>query len=419
MATRGQPISASTDADPLEAIRQVGWALLEHRAELGRAIAQRIAEDIPSYRSASPVLLEDVLGGSSATGELLARAFADGVELRREDVESVREVARRRVHQGVTLETFQHAYRAALSAFWDACTTREASLQLAGFALKAMDLVATQAAEAYVREDTRIRTQSGREARDLLELLISGQYIEDARRHPVAPGLDPAGQLTVVVGRIESTAIPVTDALQVARDALEEAMSIGRAKPLAAIRQGEIVLITPAGHETRRRTSLTVARGRNFTEHDVDIHYGVSSPAFGFPGVQRAYREATLSLSYSSSPRPIVALSDLSSLECALIGAGETTRTVIAAKGDALRGLPQEERTLTIDTVRAFAAADLNIARAAAAMHVHPNTVRYRLARIATTTGHDPKTFAGLVELICVLETITPDRPDSITSTSA
>jgi carbohydrate diacid regulator len=190
MATRGQPISASTDADPLEAIRQVGWALLEHRAELGRAIAQRIAEDIPSYRSASPVLLEDVLGGSSATGELLARAFADGVELRREDVESVREVARRRVHQGVTLETFQHAYRAALSAFWDACTdhamrlktTREASLQLAGFALKAMDLVATQAAEAYVREDTRIRTQSGREARDLLELLISGQYIEDARR---------------------------------------------------------------------------------------------------------------------------------------------------------------------------------------------------------------------------------------------
>jgi DNA-binding PucR family transcriptional regulator len=38
-------------------------------------------------------------------------------------------------------------------------------------------------------------------------------------------------------------------------------------------------------------------------------------------------------------------------------------------------------------------------------MHVHPNTVRYRLQQIAARTGFDPRTFAGLVELTCVLET--------------
>ena len=37
-------------------------------------------------------------------------------------------------------------------------------------------------------------------------------------------------------------------------------------------------------------------------------------------------------------------------------------------------------------------------------MHVHPNTVRYRLEQIATKTGHDPRTFTGLVDLICILE---------------
>jgi DNA-binding PucR family transcriptional regulator len=42
-------------------------------------------------------------------------------------------------------------------------------------------------------------------------------------------------------------------------------------------------------------------------------------------------------------------------------------------------------------------------------MHLHPNTVRYRLERIATTTGHDPRTFAGLVELLCILEMLDDD----------
>ena len=58
-----------------------------------------------------------------------------------------------------------------------------------------------------------------------------------------------------------------------------------------------------------------------------------------------------------------------------------------------------------METIRAFSSADLNVARAAEQMHVHPNTVRYRLRQIATRTGHDPRTFAGLADLVCILET--------------
>ena len=54
--------------------------------------------------------------------------------------------------------------------------------------------------------------------------------------------------------------------------------------------------------------------------------------------------------------------------------------------------------------MRAFAAASLNVTTAASDLGLHPNTLRYRLDRIAEQTGHDPRTFAGLVELICVLE---------------
>jgi DNA-binding PucR family transcriptional regulator len=41
---------------------------------------------------------------------------------------------------------------------------------------------------------------------------------------------------------------------------------------------------------------------------------------------------------------------------------------------------------------------------------VHPNTVRYRLARIAETVGHGPRTFTGLADLVCILEIVDGER---------
>jgi DNA-binding PucR family transcriptional regulator len=78
---------------------------------------------------------------------------------------------------------------------------------------------------------------------------------------------------------------------------------------------------------------------------------------------------------------------------------------MIASKGNSLRALPDEDLAAAVETIRAFSTADLNVAKAAEQLHVHPNTVRYRLQQIATKTGYDPRTFAGLVDLISILET--------------
>jgi hypothetical protein len=158
-------------------------------------------------------LIADLRAGATATAEVLARAFAEGSTLRREDLAFLREVAARRVHQGISLEEFLHAYRVALLAIWDASAeeasrlkiSREAGFGLARSAIDAIDIITTQAAEAYLREENRLRTQSGRAARDLVERLIDGQSIDPGRRHPAAPGLDPTGQLLTVVGTIQQT----------------------------------------------------------------------------------------------------------------------------------------------------------------------------------------------------------------------
>jgi sugar diacid utilization regulator len=245
--------------------------------------------------------------------------------------------------------------------------------------------------------------QSGREARDLVERLIRGQPVGD-RRHSVAPGLDPTGRLVTIVARVEQAAGAIGDALQATRDVLEGSLALGSARPLVAIRQGEVVAIAAGTSARHAAARLRMLRRRVLDAHAADVHFGVSIPMTGFASVQRAYQDAALSLSYSSAARPIVSLADLSALECALLGADAATREVIGSKGNALHALPDSDRAAAIELVRAFSDADLNVSRAAHALGVHPNTVRYRLDRVAATTGHDPRTFAGLVELLCVAE---------------
>jgi DNA-binding PucR family transcriptional regulator len=341
----------------------IAAALVSRQHEIGRAIAQRVVAEIPEYARAPEDLLEDLVAGATATVGLLARAFAG--DLQRDDLRLIRDLAARRVHQGISLEAFLHAYRVALFAYWDACAqeatradlSRDAGLQLARAALDAMDLMTSQAAEGYLREESRLQAESGRQARDAIERMLAGRPPGNVRL--------PAAPLVTVVGQA------VDDA---AREALRERLP----RALIARREDEIVIVASA----RTAPAALEHRGR----------FGISLPTETVTGIQQAYREATLALSYATDTRPVVELADLSAFECLLVGADATTRAVIAAQP----GLAEEE---DVATVHAFAQADLNVRRAAATLHVHPNTIRYRLERIATETGHDPRTFAGLVEL--------------------
>src|SRR5439155_4160707 len=99
-------------------------------AEIGDAVAARIIEEIPAYRDAAPDVISDLRAGAPPTIELLARTFAEGSTVRREDLGFLRELAARRVHQGVGLEVFVHAYRVALLAYWDVCAEEATRLQI-------------------------------------------------------------------------------------------------------------------------------------------------------------------------------------------------------------------------------------------------------------------------------------------------
>ncbi len=393
-------------------IREIGAALLRRHRSIGKAMARRIVTAIPDYEAAGAEVVADLEALAIETSLLLGQMLSGEIVGDRDDLAVVRERVARRVHQGIALEPFLHAYRIAQAEYWEACSRMWQAQDGGGgnaFVLgsrlhEAMDTITAQAAEGYLREEMQLSRRSGRAARDLVERLITGGG-DVPRRPAAAPGLDLEADLLVAVARVVGGAAGSVDgALEGLRVAIESALP-ARARPLVALRQGELVLIAAGKGWTGRAREAVEAARTTVAGEGADLRVGLGGPGAGAESVPRAYRDAQLALSYTSSARPLLAHGELGSLQSALAAADLTTRQVIAAHGAAFAALPEATRAHVAETVRAFAAADLNVSTAAADLGLHPNTLRYRLERIAAQTGHDPRTFAGLVELTCVIET--------------
>jgi len=66
-----------------------------------------------------------------------------------------------------------------------------------------------------------------------------------------------------------------------------------------------------------------------------------------------------------------------------------------------------------IETVLAYAASDMNLARTAEHLHVHVNTVRYRLTRVSERTGHDPRSLSNVLDLVLAIKMLGADSARS------
>jgi PucR C-terminal helix-turn-helix domain/GGDEF-like domain len=390
-------------------------------------MARRIGAEIPEYEAAGGDVLADLESLAIETSRLLGEMLAGEIRGDREDLAVIRQRVARRVEQGIALEPFLHAYRVAQGEYWRACSrqsqaadlSRESAFALGSRLHEAMDTITAHAAEGYLREELRVSRRSGRATRDLVERLIAGRAEGIGRRPAAAAGLDLGGELTVAVVRADGAGRSLDDELEALRAALEKTASGRRARRLSAVRQGELVIVAAdpdgalrgsletviaAGHDGARGQTSDGPRAAPASRRRLDVRVGLGRPAAGSEGVAGGYREALLALSYTSVQRPLLSLAELGSLQVAVAGTDLTSLQVIASHGAKFAALPDPTRAHVAATVRAFAAASLNVTTAASDLGLHPNTLRYRLARIAEQTGHDPRTFAGLVELICVLE---------------
>ncbi|MFG2330959.1 PucR family transcriptional regulator [Streptomyces sp. NPDC048604] len=127
---------------------------------------------------------------------------------------------------------------------------------------------------------------------------------------------------------------------------------------------------------------------------DLALHAGVSGPTDSPAGLNAALTQARYALAAARTEAPsapgVAGLGDLDGLGMLMAGIPDHVRnayreTVLGPLLRAGRG----SSAMLLETLEVFLARDCSWARTAAALHIHVNTVHYRVERIEALTGRD------------------------------
>jgi sugar diacid utilization regulator len=188
-------------------------------------------------------------------------------------------------------------------------------------------------------------------------------------------------------------------------------------QPLTVIRHDEIVIIAPAAHsDVAGVAERLTAKQRRLAERDVALAVGMSAVHPGLAEVPAAYREALEARALLAGQAGTVALPAMRVFDYLVRRSSPTARRLIPAAVDRFIVEDSTQGGALIATLRAYAAADLNVKRTAEQIHIHVNTAHYRLAKIEERTGVNLRHVGDAVELLIAAQLAVPtSHPDSDT----
>ncbi len=330
---------------------------------------------------------------------------------------AVRDRAALRARQMVPLAAQLHSLLVAQRVILAAITAEaggDASSRGAALALTAKTFdysitVITALADAYIETVQGELAELDAARRALVDALLAGaDGRPELARRAVSLGFDAEARqvvaLAAVDDRRDGEPYPVPPGWAI--PAIARAAGRSQRTAFVVVRGNELIaLLDPAGPHGHRdvldRASADVRQA-----HDAALRAGVGGPFTGLAGFADAYHQARRALRHTSADRPVIE------------GPGDLLLfdELTAARHDAAELIPAATRAALSDpalrrALDAFVAADLHVVTAAKALFLHPNSLRYRLARIAKSTGRDPRRVADLLELIAAARILDGGHP--------
>lgn len=384
---------------------------LESRAPIvARSMAEATRTEVAAYRAIrDPGLTAELL----AHAEDHVHAFVRCARTRRPpsgpELDFVRERGATRARELVPLESLLEAYLVGQRMTWEAIVEEagmtpeglEAAQELTRVTFAYTHAINTAVAQAYVQTRQQVSADADRMKRDVLDRLLSGGGPGPGAE---SIGLEPGAAHAVVVGRL----VGERGNLRLVADAVAHAAGAG-VSAFVVPRHDEVVAVLPLDARRGPRelaAALVRAAAGLLRTRGAALRAGVSTACTELGDVARAYGEAQRALRHVSALRPAVALEEVRLVEYLTGATDGAARRLIAP---AVRAIA-EARPALAETVLAYADADLNVARTAQRLTLHPNTVHYRLRRVEELTGLDPRRFADLMELVTAVRLVEAER---------
>jgi hypothetical protein len=320
-----------------------------------------------------------------------------------------RRTGRERALAQIPLTIVLHAYRLGALHIWDRLlrlcgddpATSRALLGSASTLWSAVDVYAQELATAYRDVETEQLLRDARVREAALAALFSGVSTTGQGCADVAGalGLPKVGRFVVVASdswRAEPERAPTS-----AERALA---SLGVRSVWRSEADGEVGLV-----------ALTRSFGA-----DRLISY-LTSLTVGRVGISEAF-DAILDTPAAVTQAHLARSAATPGLDVVMRFGDARVAALVAATPELAAGLAQqvmsrvleqteEEQRLLVTTLRAWYDAEGSAAEAAALLHCHPNTVRYRLAKVTQLTGRDLRVPSDVVHLYLALEALRLQPP--------
>ena len=349
--------------------------------EVGRLARQHVATFVQAERQMRPVKLEEL--------------------------DFLRERAAQRARELVPLADAVNAHLMATRASIEVIARvagADPILQAEGFQLVAR-LADYTALAVPVLVETYIETVEGERAdreadrRLLLEELLTRGGVGDGMlvRRARSLGLE-SGRSQVVVC-VRTTGVDASDQQasvgRWAGERLAGASGRSASRAFVVVRSDGVVAVLDSAGPSAAQVVLADLAVSAQARNGASILAGIGTPFVELNGFHASYEEAQRALRHSTALRPILCSpDDISLFDELLISSGESCEPLIPPR--ARQALQDPSVRITLQT---FLASDMNVASAATALSLHPNSLRYRLRSIASTTGRDPSRAADLFEL--------------------
>jgi hypothetical protein len=361
----------------------------------------RFSGSIPGYRRLpQPMLLGQILDISRRNVELFFRYLAVGQPPGDEDLAAFRRSAKDRATEGMPLEDLLHAYRLGSRIGWNALAEaalvdeRPSLLHGAEVLLDYIDRVSAAVSQAYLEERQHLVSEEERQLRNLLDALIGGGTLPAELR-----------------GLAEQMGLPLTDSYRPFAAAVHEAPARRHSELASTLRDRGVLALTEgvrvAGLAPDGDPASMPGLGG-----DVVVALAPLTPRADLATALDDMR-LLADLGRRLGRTGIVAVDEL--LPELLLASAPRLAEAVTQRvlGPLQAGRPQRTADL-VETLSVFLDSGLDRRSAARRLHLHPNTLDYRLRQVHELSALDVRRPEDLVLVVLALrqrELSDPGRP--------
>ncbi|WP_408897026.1 PucR family transcriptional regulator [Nocardioides sp. R1-1] len=383
--------------DVKAALRALSARLLPESDQLGVAMADVIRAEIPGYSADGLVTYDELVTSCAVNTRYILGNLAG--DLSRSETPAA--TGTTRAEQGVPYADVLQAFRVGSRFIWEVLVERAEPedrdlLLLAAADIWAVsDQLATDVTDAYrratadrARRDSQMRAvlvgslldgdadamSYVGETAGMLDLGRGSEYVVVSAESP-SPGSEGVADVERVLRRVH-----VRSAWRLDHDHQEG---------VVALRRG-------FGVDQLVDVLDGIARAR----------VGVSTVVARLDDIPEACRQARVACASVSPGASAVGRFGADPLGVLLAGSPDQARMLVDAVLGPVLALPAEDRDVVFATVRAWLAASGSTSAAARELHVHRNTVRYRIRRLEELTGRDLARPVDAAELYVALECV-------------